>query len=268
MRIPELNPVFNREINRKCCVGLNYPLTVSVSMSASAMLHNIINMFLTVLENQRSMGLTGLKHQNACKDRTPLLFPAIKHLCSSRHSPLLQLAAQRPSLSLVPIHHHPCGHVDLTHTAQDHGSSVESPACVSKVPIPQEGPYSRGSSEDAENLRFYDSIAHTHLSHLILHSWKAGTENDSCLEFQSFVSFCLAEINFVYIIKISLSFFFSLLSQETRGGKKPTQGFLCSFGACSGACSVDQAGLELTEIACLCLPNVGIKGVRHHYMAS
>ena len=31
-------------------------------------------------------------------------------------------------------------------------------------------------------------------------------------------------------------------------------GFLCSFGACPGTLSVDQAGLELTEI----------KGVHHH----
>lgn len=162
-----------------------------MTVSTSVTLHNIINMFLIVLENQRVTGLTGLKHQNACKDRTPLLFPAsIRHLCSSRHSPLLQLAAQHPSLSSVPIHHHPCGHVDLTHTAPDHGSSVESTTCGCKVPNPQEGPYSRGVSEDAENLRFHDCIAHTYLSHLILHSWRAGTENDSCLEFQSFVSFC------------------------------------------------------------------------------
>uniref|UniRef100_A0A8C8URS2 Uncharacterized protein n=1 Tax=Peromyscus maniculatus bairdii TaxID=230844 RepID=A0A8C8URS2_PERMB len=36
---------------------------------------------------------------------------------------------------------------------------------------------------------------------------------------------------------------------------------LCSFDACPGSRSVDQAGLELTEIACLCLPSAGIKGV-------
>ena len=32
---------------------------------------------------------------------------------------------------------------------------------------------------------------------------------------------------------------------------------------CPGTHSVDQAGLELTELRLLCLPSAGIKGVRH-----
>jgi hypothetical protein len=41
---------------------------------------------------------------------------------------------------------------------------------------------------------------------------------------------------------------------------------LCSPG-CPGTCSIDQAGLELTEI-CLPLPlSAGIKGVCHHHPA-
>ena len=36
---------------------------------------------------------------------------------------------------------------------------------------------------------------------------------------------------------------------------------------CSGTPSVDQAGLELTEIACLCLPSTGIKGLYHYFPA-
>lgn len=116
---------------------------------------------------RRPNGSYGVKYQNTCKERTSLLFPASKrHLCSLRHSPLLQLAAERPSLRSVSIHHHPRDHVDLTHTAQDHGSSVESAACVCKVLIPRQGPYSQGLSEDAENLRFYYSISHTYLSRL------------------------------------------------------------------------------------------------------
>ena len=44
-------------------------------------------------------------------------------------------------------------------------------------------------------------------------------------------------------------------------------GFLCSFGACPGTRSVDQAGLELTEISLpLPLPP-GIKDVCHHHLA-
>lgn len=142
----------------------------------------------------RPMGLTGLEHQNACRDRTPLLFPAsTEHLCSSRHSPLLQLAAQRPSLVLLsvrsPFSTIPV--VTLTSLTQLRimVPLLRVPQVSAKSPFHRKRPYSRGLSEDAESLRFHGSIAHTHLSHLILHSWKAGTENDSCLEFQSFVSF-------------------------------------------------------------------------------
>ena len=41
-------------------------------------------------------------------------------------------------------------------------------------------------------------------------------------------------------------------------------GFLCSFGACLGTRSVDQAGLELTEIHVPLPLSAGIKGVQHH----
>lgn len=34
----------------------------------------------------------------------------------------------------------------------------------------------------------------------------------------------------------------------------------CSFGACSGSCSVDQVGLQLTEI-CLALPGFFLKRI-------
>jgi hypothetical protein len=36
---------------------------------------------------------------------------------------------------------------------------------------------------------------------------------------------------------------------------------------CPGTHSVDQVGLELRKITCLCLPSAGIKGVSHHCLA-
>jgi hypothetical protein len=42
--------------------------------------------------------------------------------------------------------------------------------------------------------------------------------------------------------------------------------FLCV--ALGGTYSVDQAGLELTEIACLCLLSAWIKGIYHHCLLS
>ena len=42
---------------------------------------------------------------------------------------------------------------------------------------------------------------------------------------------------------------------------------LCSFEACPGAHSVDQTGLELTEILLPLPPKCWIKGVRHHHPA-
>jgi hypothetical protein len=45
------------------------------------------------------------------------------------------------------------------------------------------------------------------------------------------------------------------------------QDFLCINPGCPGTNSADQAALELTEIACLCLPSARIKGVRHHHPA-
>jgi hypothetical protein len=41
---------------------------------------------------------------------------------------------------------------------------------------------------------------------------------------------------------------------------------LCSSG-CPGTCSVDQVGLELRALACLCLPSAGIRGVHYHCLA-
>ena len=45
-------------------------------------------------------------------------------------------------------------------------------------------------------------------------------------------------------------------------------GFLCSFRACPGTHSIDQAGLELTEICLALPPECWIKGVHHHRLAS
>ena len=45
-----------------------------------------------------------------------------------------------------------------------------------------------------------------------------------------------------------------------------SQGFSVALEPVIELALVDQAGLELTEICCLCLPNAGIKGVRHHYL--
>ena len=42
---------------------------------------------------------------------------------------------------------------------------------------------------------------------------------------------------------------------------------LCSPG-CPGAHFVDQAGLELRNPPASCLPSAGVKGVRHHCLAS
>jgi hypothetical protein len=42
---------------------------------------------------------------------------------------------------------------------------------------------------------------------------------------------------------------------------------LCSL-SCLGTCSVDHAGLELTETICVCLLNVGIKGMLPRFMLS
>ena len=44
-------------------------------------------------------------------------------------------------------------------------------------------------------------------------------------------------------------------------------GFLCSFGACPGTCSVDQANFELTD-TCLSLPpDYWDKDMSHYHLA-
>lgn len=95
-----------------------------------------------------------VKNQNSCKERTSYYFQLLKGVCVPRGTVLSFSQQQCPPHSSVSTHHHPCGHIDLTHTAQDRGSSVESSACVCKVPIPQQEPSSQGLSADAENPRF------------------------------------------------------------------------------------------------------------------
>lgn len=131
-----------------------------------------------------------VKNQNSCKERTSYLFPASKRrLCSSRHSPLLQLAAV--SSSQFGLHSPPSlwSHWPHSHSSRSWFLSWEFCMCL-QSPHSTVGAIFPGFEWRCREPEIPYSISHTYLSHLILHSCKAGTENDWYLEFQSFVSFC------------------------------------------------------------------------------